>query len=278
MKNKVTAGVLALLVGFLGIHRFYLGQTGKGILYLIFCWFPLIWLITFIDGITILTMDDEKFDRKYNPELFDGEKGGRESYQQPYNKRGRDYEQDYRRQRSANPNRNRDIRTPRDAQEAQNRRRGLKKPIRKSNRFKNEGTKLYRDYDFQGAIDAYKKSLKVEPNDPQIHFNMACLYSLMEDTQSAYMHLSTAVKQGYVDFDRVKTHNHLAYLRTHPEFEQFVKNGYSFQAQLNAAPQPIMELTDDVIVKLERLSQLKDKGILTEEEFQKQKAIIMRKL
>ncbi len=276
MKNKIAAGILALIVGGLGIHRFYLGQTGKGILHLIFLWFPLSWFIGWIDGITFLAMDDEKFDRKYNPELFDGERRN-DSYQQSY-RRGKDYEQEYRRQRSANPNRGRDLRTPRDVQDAQNRRRGLKKPIRKSNRFKNEGTKLYRDYDFQGAIEAYKKSLKVEPNDPQIHFNMACLYSLMEDTQSAYMHLSTAVKQGYVDFDRIKTHNHLAYLRTHPEFEQFVKNGYSFQAQLNAPPSPIMELTDDVIVKLERLSQLKDKGILTEEEFQKQKAIIMRKL
>ena len=34
MKNRVTAGVLALLLGGLGVHRFYLGQTGKGILML----------------------------------------------------------------------------------------------------------------------------------------------------------------------------------------------------------------------------------------------------
>ena len=33
-KSKATAGVLALLLGGLGIHRFYLGKWGTGLLYL----------------------------------------------------------------------------------------------------------------------------------------------------------------------------------------------------------------------------------------------------
>ena len=35
-KSRVTAAVLAFLLGGLGIHRFYLGQTMKAILYLVF--------------------------------------------------------------------------------------------------------------------------------------------------------------------------------------------------------------------------------------------------
>jgi hypothetical protein len=37
-----------------------------------------------------------------------------------------------------------------------------------------------------------------------------------------------------------------------------------------------MELTDDVVAKLERLASLKEKGILTEDEFQMQKAKLLR--
>ena len=32
MKSKVTAGVLAIVLGGLGIHKFYLGKIGMGIL------------------------------------------------------------------------------------------------------------------------------------------------------------------------------------------------------------------------------------------------------
>lgn len=38
MKNKTTAILLALFLGGLGIHHFYLEHYGRGILYLLFCW------------------------------------------------------------------------------------------------------------------------------------------------------------------------------------------------------------------------------------------------
>lgn len=33
MKNKTTAGLLALFLGGLGVHQFYLGNGGKGVLH-----------------------------------------------------------------------------------------------------------------------------------------------------------------------------------------------------------------------------------------------------
>jgi hypothetical protein len=38
MKSKNTVSFLALFLGGIGVHRFYLGQTAKGILSLIFFW------------------------------------------------------------------------------------------------------------------------------------------------------------------------------------------------------------------------------------------------
>jgi TM2 domain-containing membrane protein YozV len=65
-KSKIAAGVIALLLGGLGIHKFYLGRPGAGILYLIFFWTFIPAIVAFIEGIIYLTMSEEKFDAKYN--------------------------------------------------------------------------------------------------------------------------------------------------------------------------------------------------------------------
>lgn len=65
MKNKTTAAILAFFLGGLGVHRFYLGQAGLGLIYLIFCWTLIPSLIAFIDFIVFLTMDENIFNEKY---------------------------------------------------------------------------------------------------------------------------------------------------------------------------------------------------------------------
>lgn len=66
MKNKITAAILAFFLGGIGIHRFYLGQAGLGIVYLLFCWTFIPSFVAFIDFISFLLMSDQSFDRKYN--------------------------------------------------------------------------------------------------------------------------------------------------------------------------------------------------------------------
>ena len=53
MKSKTTAIILSVLVGSLGVYRFYLGYTGLGILKLLTCGGLGIW--TLIDLIRICT-------------------------------------------------------------------------------------------------------------------------------------------------------------------------------------------------------------------------------
>lgn len=66
MKNKTTAAILAFFLGGFGIHRFYLNQGGLGITYLLFCWTFIPAIIAFVDFIIFLTIDDAKFNAKYN--------------------------------------------------------------------------------------------------------------------------------------------------------------------------------------------------------------------
>lgn len=63
--DRVTASVLAILLGGLGIHRFYLGETALGILDILFCWTGIPSLVALIDGIVWLFESDEVFYRSW---------------------------------------------------------------------------------------------------------------------------------------------------------------------------------------------------------------------
>jgi len=77
-KNKVAAGLLAIFLGGLGIHKFYLGYTGPGLVYLLvntIGWVVTIFLLglpnmalgimALVEGIIYLTKTDEEFEQTY---------------------------------------------------------------------------------------------------------------------------------------------------------------------------------------------------------------------
>lgn len=77
-KNKTAAGLLAIFLGGIGVHKFYLGFTGPGLVFLlvntigwaitwIFLFIPniVLGIIAFIEGIIYLTKSDEEFEKLY---------------------------------------------------------------------------------------------------------------------------------------------------------------------------------------------------------------------
>ena len=64
-KSKFAAALLAFFLGGFGVHKFYLGQVGLGIIYLLFCWTFIPALVAVIEGIVYLTMSDERFADRY---------------------------------------------------------------------------------------------------------------------------------------------------------------------------------------------------------------------
>ena len=65
--KKVLAGVLALLLGYLGIHKFILGYTKEGIIQIVITLVScgLAGIIPFVEGIIYLTKSDEEFYNTY---------------------------------------------------------------------------------------------------------------------------------------------------------------------------------------------------------------------
>ena len=71
--TKIAAGILAIFLGWLGIHKFYLGYTGPGII-LLLCgnvgWFLIVPgiiapIVGLIEGIIYLTKQDDEFEEEY---------------------------------------------------------------------------------------------------------------------------------------------------------------------------------------------------------------------
>ncbi|MEH2235301.1 TM2 domain-containing protein [Nostoc sp.] len=66
MKTKSTAILLCFFCGWLGIHKFYLGQNVAGILYLLFSVTCIPALIAFVDFFVLIFMSDAEFNTQYN--------------------------------------------------------------------------------------------------------------------------------------------------------------------------------------------------------------------
>jgi TM2 domain-containing membrane protein YozV len=64
VRSKIAAGILAILLGGLGVHDFYLGKIWQGILSILFFWTGIPGLVGLIQGIIYLTQSDEEFGRK----------------------------------------------------------------------------------------------------------------------------------------------------------------------------------------------------------------------
>lgn len=66
-KDKVAAGILAILLGGLGVQYFYIGKIGAGFITLLLSFVTCgLWsVITLVQGILMLTMTQQEFDQKY---------------------------------------------------------------------------------------------------------------------------------------------------------------------------------------------------------------------
>lgn len=285
MKKKHVAGILALFMGILGVHRYYLGQRLLGALYTFAFFITLIITIEegvpavmfpailgFIDSILFFVMPKEDFDERYNKKKLKRKARTRTTSST---------ERKFSHQKQSDV-RHEDEDTRKKTSELQ--------------AIKKEAIELFRDYQFEEAVDLFEEASQLAPNDPSIHFNLACCYSMIEDAELAYDHLQKAVENGFDATNKIHSHTALAYLRTHPEFDQFVQNGFKVlkalptpqQSLLDAKPEestpeeqePTVEISeeDDLLTQIAKLGDLLEQGVLTQEEFAIQKQKLLENL
>ena len=69
------------------------------------------------------------------------------------------------------------------------------------------------------AVD--QRLANLEPDDPIVHYNLACSFSLVGKTKEALAQLKKAVLFGYDDFSYIEEDSDLDNLRKLPEFDKF---------------------------------------------------------
>lgn len=74
MRKRIKAiicSALSLIFGGIGIQKFYLGQTKRGILYVLFCWTGIPYLLCIVDLIRFIFMTEKDFNLTYNKEYVE---------------------------------------------------------------------------------------------------------------------------------------------------------------------------------------------------------------
>ena len=258
-KNRKIAAVLAFIGGTFGIHKFYLNDPGSGIFYIVVALitsavFPIATVLGVFDAIRLMMMSDQQFDAKHNKEKFAQDKFKRETHRSPTTGRtqaGRTMDMErskYKYEKVTSKNR--------------------------SNPFRSSGDKKFKEYDLEGALADYAKAMEISAADKELHFNLACIYSLKEDKDKSLSHLEEAINLGLRDIERIKTIDELAYLRIQPEFESFVNNGYVRTLKANREIEPPkgdLLQEDRLLSQLNKLKELRSKGLLSEKEFSYEK-------
>lgn len=262
MKDKNVAAIFALFLGWAGVHRFYLGQIFLGIVYVLLMGTGISFILGLIDAIAFFAMDEKNFNFKHNRKYYTLE---------DQDERNRDW-----RERRAARERQRN--QPQQQRQRPNQR---PQPSSRQNPHKQKGIEYFKDFDYRAAVEEFNKAIQLDPKDVTIHFNLACAYSLLEEADKAFHHLDKAVEYGFRDFDRIRKHDALAYLRIQDKFESFADNNFRLppDAPQTKAKQPaedklILE-KPDLLEQLNKLAELRDKGLLSEEEFNDQKRLLM---
>jgi TM2 domain-containing membrane protein YozV len=259
MKNKTTAGLLSLFLGVFGVQFFYLGNFGLGIMAVAFTFSHLAkWsvLLGLIQGIILLTMDKNEFNKKYNTKWWKDEQNRRNQGYPPQNQQ---YPPQYPPKQQQYPPKQQyppryEPATPNTGSLASQER-------AKIEALRQEGLKKQADYDFKGAIEAFGKGIDIDGKDNLLHWQLACCYSEEENTNLALYHLEKAIQNGFKDFEKIKKEDTLAFLRIQPEFEPFVKNNYKRVETIE---------NQGLLDRLKHLASLRERGMLSEKDFAEQ--------
>jgi class 3 adenylate cyclase/TM2 domain-containing membrane protein YozV len=254
-KLKNIAALLALILGMWGAHRFYLGKKFLGIVnfaaffigmaFTIEEGFPWILvalgILSVIEAALFFVMPQVEFDAKYNSGVPTTQKENKKEKKQEKKKSG-------------------------ETSQGRKSRGG----------YLIKGAFIaYRAGDYEKAKKYFEDALQYDYNDPQTHFMLACCYSLAKDAKQSYFHLASAVDFGFQEFEEIYHNEALTWLRSQPDFDFFVQNGYRQIAHLTPPQKDLLEeksyYDTTVLDKIADLGELLERGVISKDDFELQK-------
>jgi tetratricopeptide (TPR) repeat protein len=264
MKNKTTASLLSLFLGVFGMQFFYTNRIGLGIMSCVFTfmmgWGRVSFIIGFVNFILFLMMSDNEFNRRYNREAWKEQERLRQQQAQEQRDQERQ-EREYHRQQeryTVPKEQNREARERLRPTPPPQYQKPTKQNTSQKEDLKQAAMAKFKDFDYQGAIEHFGNALAIDPKDVAVHWNLACCYSLTEQKELAFYHLQKAVELDFKDYEKIKTHEALAYLRVQPEFETFARNGFRMTEDMEHS---------DILQQLKDLSLKRESGLISEKEF-----------
>jgi len=76
---------------------------------------------------------------------------------------------------------------------------------------------------WQKGLEVDLKLAQMRPDDPMVFYNLACSYSLLNDTKAALLALRKAFECGYDDFDYLRTDQDLENLLKDTHFQEYLR-------------------------------------------------------
>ena len=73
----------------------------------------------------------------------------------------------------------------------------------------------------EDAVKAYQIAIELNYDKPYlVYYNIACVYSRMNQSKEAFSNLELAINNGYKNFDHIQKDEDLAWLRSQPDWKE----------------------------------------------------------
>lgn len=130
-----------------------------------------------------------------------------------------------------------------------------------------EAIELYTEGKYAESLKVTEDILLISPSNPYALANASRVCSILRDKNGAFTYLQRAVEASHPAINKLLESSDFDYIKSLPDYTEFIRNGFK---------RPLDNSVSSMADELEKLASLKDRGVLTEEEFQIQKQKILK--
>ncbi len=107
----------------------------------------------------------------------------------------------------------------------------LKRDDRQPDVLRRQAELLARSGDYQSALPLDQRLAQMRPEDPVVHYNLACTLAMTDQASEAIVVLARALDLGYDDFAHIESDSDLDNLRDQPAFIELLQHYWLFDEE-----------------------------------------------